>query len=128
PASDHHLLLVAAGEIAGNALDRGRLDVEPADELLRGDLLLPELQYAELRPARDVRQRQVLPHREIDDEPLIAAVLGDEGEALPFRRPGIGGRRTPAGDGHRTALARQRADEGECELRSPGSDETRDTE
>ena len=88
PATQQHLLLVAAGQVHDEALGVGRAHAQLLDVL--GDELVLLLAADGPGPAAPglEAEDEVLAHRELADDALVAAVLGRVGDALrePCRR------------------------------------------
>ena len=123
PLGEDDLLLVAARQRADHLLDAGHLDVELVGVVAR-DLALPCRVHEEPReePRQD-RQGHVLGDREIEDEALLVAVLGQVGDAGVHRgrRAGEADRRPVQPDLAGVALVD--AEQDPRDLRPAGADE-----
>src|ERR687890_912580 len=88
PAGQQDLLLVAAGELPDRLVWARSLDTEALHEFL--DQLVLCLLRNQPRPCqpRQGRSDDVLPHREIGNNTLQFAVLGQEGDSGLYRRAG----------------------------------------
>ena len=87
PFGQQHLLLVAAGERAGQLLDAGRDDAH-ARRRSRAAISASARAVDQAEPAGEAaqhRQRLVGADRELQHEPLLVAVLGQERDAEPHR-------------------------------------------
>src|SRR6218665_3138622 len=102
PLGDHHLLLVAARELAGVGVDRWRLDLQPLDPFAGDAALGAALHHAAGAVASHLRQCHVLAHRHAGDDALDLAFARDVAHAAAH-----GMHRREAA--HRLALERQRA-------------------
>ena len=88
PLGQHDLLLVAAGQVADGVLLVGNLDVQSLDDrprVLALAAVVGDRQRTTRPVAREVGQRDVLAHREVDDVALEPAVLRQEDDARAQR-------------------------------------------
>ena len=123
PFGEDDLLLVAARQRADHLLDAGHLDVELVGVVAR-DLALPRRVHEEPREeARQDRQRHVLGDREIEDEALLVAVLGQVGDARVHRGRWAGEADGPAVQPDLAAIALVDAEQDPGDLRPAGADE-----
>ena len=86
PAGEHHLLLVAAGEVADQLIGAGHADVQGLlvliDQRQLGALVD---EGAQPQQPAEGGQRQVVAHRQGQEERLLLAVLGHQADAGPDR-------------------------------------------
>ncbi len=83
PFADDDLLLVAAREVAGDLVDRGRANVQPPHVVLGDPRLLAEADEAQ-RPAEGIQigQGQVVRQGHLDRQAVLLAVFGQVGDAF----------------------------------------------
>ena len=86
PLGQDDLLLVAARQRADHLLDAGHLDVELLGVVVRDRPLRGRVDQEPRKEPRQDRQGHVLGDREVEDEALLVAVLGQVGDARVHRR------------------------------------------
>ena len=120
----HHLLLVAAGEVAHLLVLRRRLDVDLLD-IIRADFLLPAHVYlSELRNLVQGRERDVLAHVHDEHQAVALAVLGHVIDAVSDGLVGIGGVNPLAAQRDFALLPLVQAIDGLRQLRAACADES----
>src|SRR4029077_563829 len=85
PLREHDLLLVAAGEEPDRVVEAVELELQPARPVARETALGAAADDAAARQRAHAGERRVARDREVHDEPLLAAVLGDEADARAHR-------------------------------------------
>ena len=128
PLGDHHLLLVAAGELGDVLVERGGAEVEAGGVLAGEAELLGEAQEAAARGAGERRQGDVLEDRQADDRALAAAVLGHVDDAVGDRVGGAADRGEAAVDPDLALRGLRDAEERLHELAAPGADQAVEAE
>ena len=111
PASQRHLLLVAAREVAHARFERGRLDPELADKP-RGDVaLVAEVEEPEPRDGAQGRQRGVGGRRHVENDTVAAAIFGDVGDSQGGRARRRIDRHGPAAEPDLTRVGGRQAEQ-----------------
>src|SRR5882724_7297780 len=122
---DHHLLLVAAREEGGAALDPRWHDLEPFREPRADPALAPPLEEdasAELWE-RQSRERDVLAHVPLEDQPLGPPVRWKVHETCFEHLPGCGPRHRPAPEAAAAGVHRLDPEARPAHLRLAGADQ-----
>jgi hypothetical protein len=128
PARQHDLLLVAAGELAGDAVGVVRDRVELAQLSRGGPPLSARAQQGAPGEAAQVRDRHVLGERPVEQEALRLAVLRREPEAGGDRRGGAPGGEPSARDADLAGAGVVEAVDQAQQLGPAGADEAADAD
>src|SRR6266550_3211287 len=81
PLAEHHLLLIAAGEIEGLLQDAGRANVQFGAVLMGDHDFLPLVDHATPGNPRKIGQRHIVLDVLVEDQPQAFAIFRDIGEA-----------------------------------------------
>src|SRR5467141_587004 len=81
PFRQHHLLLIAAGQVAGSLIDIGATDAHAVAIIVRHPQLLDVVDDAAGRDTAEIGKRDVLAHVVGEQEAELLAVFGDVGKA-----------------------------------------------
>ncbi len=128
PLAEHHLLLVAARERAGDGAERARLDLEPARPDPGGAVLEARRDDPGLREVRSNGEGEVLRDARVEHEALFAAVLGHEGEPLAHRGARVLGRHRPSGEPYRSGVVAVDAEDRASDFAPAGAHEPCETD
>ena len=119
----HHLLLVAAGELAHLLLDRGCADAEASRQRRHQPALRPAIEEAQARDLLRHAQGDVVAHAAQQQQRFLLAVLGHQADA---GQDGVGRRaqrKRPAEDADLAAAQPVHAEGGARELGPAGADQ-----
>ena len=128
PLGQHHLLLVAAGEVEAEGMDAGGADVQALDPARRQPALLAGVDEAVAGEAAEVGERDVGGDRQEQHQALDPALARDVADAGVDRLGRGGEAHLAAADDERAAVVRREAGEGAGQLLAARADDAGDAE
>ena len=127
PLGEDHLLLVSAGEVAHGLVERRGLDSEAADHLADQLADVPPADDPRARVQVEDRERRVVEDGEPEDQALLLALLGDQGDPVPHGVPGAADTDFASLDEDPPGLLPSVAVDELHDLRAAGADKARET-